>query len=105
MRLISQDGKFNIPYDEIVVEIFDCCVVGRLKEYVSRDIILGSYSTESKAEKAMEMLRTAYAGKFVTNADVPDDFNEQLKELMKGGFGAVIVKDTNDRMKIWRCKE
>ena len=32
----------------------------------------------------------------MTNANVPDDFNEQLKELMKGGFGTVIVKDTND---------
>ena len=42
------------------------------------------------------MLRTAYTGRFVTTDDVPDDFNEQLKELMKGGFGTVIVKDTND---------
>ena len=54
------------------------------------------YSSRAKAEKAMEMLRTAYTGRFVTNANVPDDFNEQLKELMKGGFGTVIVKDTND---------
>ena len=96
MRLISQDGKFDIPYDEIVVELFDKCVVGRLKEYISRDIILGSYSTEAKAQKAMEMLRTAYTVRFVTNADISDDFNEKLKELMKCGFGTVIVKDTND---------
>ena len=96
MRIISQNGTIDIPYDEIVVEIFDECVVGRLKEYVGRDIILGSYSTEEKAEKAMEMLRNAYTGRFVTNANVPDDFNEQLKELMKCGFGTVIVKDTND---------
>ena len=64
MRLISQDGKFDIPYDEIVVEIFDECVVGRLKEYVGRDIILGSYSTEEKAEKAMEMLHKEYGKHF-----------------------------------------
>lgn len=96
MRIISQDCKFDIPYDEIVVELFDCCVVGRLKEYIGRDIILGAYSTETKAQKAMEMLRTAYAGKFVTNADISEDFNERLKELMKGGFGTVVVKETND---------
>ena len=64
MRLISQNGKFDIPYDEIVVEIFDECVVGRLKEYVGRDIILGSYSTEEKAKKAMEMLREEYGKHF-----------------------------------------
>ena len=62
MRLISQDGKFDIPYDEIVVELFGECVVGRLKEYIGRDIILGAYSTDEKAQKAMEMLRTAYVG-------------------------------------------
>lgn len=64
MRLISQDRKFDIPYDEIVVELFDCCVVGRLKEYIGRDIILGAYSTEAKAQKAMEMLHKEY-GKHV----------------------------------------
>ena len=42
MRIISQDGKFDIPYDEIVVEIFDKCVVGRLKEYYFRFIFHGS---------------------------------------------------------------
>lgn len=61
MRLISQNGKFDIPYDEIVVELFGECVVCRLKEYIGRDIILGSYSTEAKAQKAMEMLRDAYS--------------------------------------------
>lgn len=60
MRVISQDRKFDIPYDEIVVEIFDKCVVGRLKEYIGRDIILGSYSTEAKTQKAMEMLIETY---------------------------------------------
>lgn len=60
MRVISQDGKFDIPYDEIVVEIFGEHVVGRLKEYIGRDILLGSYSTEAKAQKAMEILQNSY---------------------------------------------
>lgn len=59
-------------------------------------IAMAIYSSREKAQKAMETLRTAYTGRFVTNADISDDFNEQLKELMKGGFGTVIVKDTND---------
>ena len=64
MRLISQNGEFDIPYDEIVVELFGECVVGRLKEYIGRDIILGSYSTEEKAKKAMEMLHKEYGKHF-----------------------------------------
>lgn len=42
----------------------------------------------------MEMLRVAYAGKFITNADISKDFNETIKAAMKGGFGTVVVKDT-----------
>ena len=84
-----------MPYDMCCVwrqeEVIYCRVVGS-----DDNVTMATYSTKSKAQKAMEMLRTAYTGRFVTNADIPDDFNEQLKELMKGGFGTVIVKDTND---------
>ena len=95
MRIISQDGTLDVPYENVVLyqerkEIM--CIFSGI--YIGEKI--AQYSTEEKAEKAMEMLRTAYTGKFVTNADVTDDFEEQLKELMKGGFGTVIVKDTND---------
>jgi hypothetical protein len=60
--------------------------------------VLATYSAEEKAKKAMEMLRVAYAGKFITNADIPEDFNETIKTVMKGGFGTVIVKDSCDRV-------
>lgn len=85
MRLISQDGKFDIPYDEIVVELFDKCVVGRLKEYVGRDIVLGSYSTESKAEKAMEMLHKAYIGMpIIAVKDVEIDVKRMAEDIRNG---------------------
>ena len=93
MRVISQHGNVDLPYEQIVVchAMESVIALHNEKEYV-----LGKYSSQEKAYKAMEMLRTAYTGRFVTTADVPDDFEEQLKELMKGGFGTVIVKDTND---------
>ena len=103
MRVISQDGTIDVPYD-----YFSLSVASGKYEDVEVAYIychnlsspngtkLAKYSSKEKAEKAMEMLRNAYTGRFVTNANVPDDFNEQLKELMKGGFGTVIVKDTND---------
>lgn len=95
MRIISQNGTIDMPYDMCCVwrqeEVIYCRVVGS-----DDNVTMATYSTKSKAQKAMEMLLTSYTGRFVTNADIPDDFNEQLKELMKGGFGTVIVKDTND---------
>lgn len=105
MRIISQDGTIDLPYEGIGITIGHR---GDNEEfYIFAHLVnsavpkkdpqkLGTYSTEAKAQKAMEMLRTAYTGRFVTNADIPDDFNERLQELMKGGFGAVVVKETND---------
>lgn len=94
MRIISQSGRIDIPYEMAVVCVECESVIAKVGD---ERYAMGNYSTEEKAENAMEMLRTAYTGRFVTNADISDDFNEQLKELMKGGFGTVIVKDTNDR--------
>ena len=106
MRIISQDGLYDIAYEALAIRVHEndgTIILGVPLSVVSMDLVsdvplitLGIYSTETKAQKAMEMLRTAYAGKFVTNADISEDFNERLKELMKGGFGTVVVKETND---------
>ena len=95
MRIISQEGTVDVPYENVVLyqdEKEIMCIFSGV--YIGRK--LAQYSTTEKAQKAMEMLRTTYAGRFVTNADISDDFNEQLKELMKGGFGTVIVNDRCD---------
>lgn len=96
MRLISQNGAIDVPYEMSAIRNDDGLIILCMAGETGKGSVIARYSTSEKAEKAMDMLRTAYAGKFVTNADISDDFNEQLKELMKGGFGAVIVKDTND---------
>lgn len=103
MRVISQDGTKDFPYDSSSVSVYAGCINGRV--YVRMQLCgyddsvdVADYSTEEKAKKAMEMLRIAYAGKFITNADIPDDFNETLKAAMKGGFGTVVVKDTCERV-------
>ena len=92
MRIISQGGFADLPYEEIILCMESEDIIARHND---KEYLMARYSTMKKAKKAMEMLRTAYAGRFVTTSNVPDDFNEQLKELMKGGFGTVIVKDTN----------
>ena len=93
MRVISQGGNADLPYEEIALCMACEDIIARHND---KEYLMARYSTMDKAQKAMEMLRTAYTCRFVTNADIPDDFNEQLKKLMKGGFGTVIVKDTND---------
>lgn len=98
MRVISQDGVFDIPYEICTVWCRGSVIMCDMCGDNTTKTVLASYSTDKKAQKAMEMLRVAYAGKFITNADIPDDFNETLKTAMKGGFGTVVVKDTCERV-------
>ena len=100
MRVISQDGKLDFPYENSVVfiNLVDASEIRIVAIGDDDDVVIAKYSTEEKAKKAMEMLRIAYVGKLITNADIPEDFDETIKTAMKGGFGTVIVKDSCDRV-------
>ena len=47
---------------------------------------MAQYKSQEKAEKAMQMLHEAYTGApfIVNNAEVPEGFAEQLKDLRSG---------------------
>ena len=76
MRVISQDGKLDFPYENSVVfiSLVDASEIRIVAIGDDDNVVIAKYSTEEKAKKAMEMLRIAYAGKFITNADIPEDF-------------------------------
>ena len=65
MRIISQDGRTDIPYENFVFGILkDNCIVA-VRDTVARPSevcqgIVAEYSTEAKAQKAIEMLREKY---------------------------------------------
>lgn len=61
MRIISQDGTIDMPYEMSTMWCDDAGAVllqpiGEIGEYQT----FAKYSTEEKAKKAMEMLRIAY---------------------------------------------
>ena len=66
MRVISQDGTIDIPYELSAVTIghkvdlskFNINIRSKLLD--ERPCIVATYSTETKAIKAMEMLREQY---------------------------------------------
>lgn len=65
MRIISQDGTIDVPYEMVAIQRFeeDVYFLNRNLTGVEKlinDITLAEYSTEAKAIKAMEMLRKAY---------------------------------------------
>lgn len=104
MRVISQDGTIDVPYEissfSMAVGEYDGVEHAAIYCYNSSMTAakMAEYNSEEKAKKAMELLRTAYTGRFITNAEVSQDFEKEMKELMKGGFGTVIVKDSCDRV-------
>lgn len=65
MRIISQDGALDVPYEMVVIQEFRNAIYFLNRnlsgvEDLTSDIMLAEYSTEAKAIKAMEMLREEY---------------------------------------------
>ena len=85
MRIISQNGKFDLPYEDTVIhtEYFKTEPRMVVAIFKGEKYTLGTYSTEEKATKAMEMLRKAW--KFETGIyhrniifQFPQDDDERL---------------------------
>lgn len=67
MRVISQDGTIDLPYEQVIIQCFKKNIYFLNKnligvEQLICDRVVAKYSTEEKAKKAMEMLRIAYTG-------------------------------------------
>lgn len=57
MRIISQSGRVDIPYEMAVVYVEYESVIAKVGDEI---YAIGNYSTEEKAVKSMEMLREKY---------------------------------------------
>ena len=66
MRLISQDGTFDVPYEQVVIQRYSDGIYWLNKNLIgvesgiSEDFKIASYSSEAKAIKVMEKLREKY---------------------------------------------
>lgn len=104
MRVISQDGAIDVPYEQVVIQCFNRVIYFLNKnltgvESVTNDMEMASYSTEEKAKKAMEMLRDAYTGMSIVmqNVDVSEDVAKEFERLQKCG---VVVRAENQPSKV-----
>lgn len=85
MRIISQDGAIDMPYEQVVIQRFGSEISFLNKnlagvEQLVDDMVVAKYSTEEKAKKAMEMLRETYTNRntlvstYRSNFDPPKVF-------------------------------
>lgn len=58
MRIISQDSRIDLPYNRIMLCVEEALVTARND---GKQYLIGKYSTEEKAIKAMEMCREQYS--------------------------------------------
>lgn len=96
MRVISQDGNFDLPYENLAIFVEYENVIARFE---NERHLLAQYSSEEKAIKAMEMLRETYAGMPIVmqNVDISEDVSREFERLKKCG---IMVQTENQPSKI-----
>ena len=104
MRLISQDGTLDVPYEMVVIQRFKSRIYFLNKnltgvEPLTDDMQIAEYSNEEKAKKAMEMLRETYIGMPIVmqNVDVSEDMAKEFERLKKCG---IVVRSDNQPSKV-----
>lgn len=97
MRVISQNERLDLPYENILVEIMDSVIVAYTP--MTNPLRMAQYKSQEKAEKAMQLLHEAYTGApfIMKNAEVSEDFAEQLKDL-RSGF--ITIADHGDNVRV-----
>ena len=98
MRIIDQNGC-DYPYESIAISYGDGIIYARPISNMDKRYLIAQYSTQEKAEKAMQMLHEAYTGApfIMKNVEVPVGFADQLKN-MRSGF--ITVVDHGDNVRI-----
>lgn len=60
MRLISQTGDIDIPYENTVLSVAGNLIFAYVPIVSEKGTVIASYSTKKKSEKVMEMLHNTY---------------------------------------------
>lgn len=100
MRLISQDGMIDVPYEISALSIGrmgeSATIYVRSKLLDEKPCVFATYSNTDKALKVMEMLRNAYVGLPILfqNVDMNESVVDKLKEWKRDGI--VLLHDNAD---------
>lgn len=83
MRILSQDGMYDYPYEQSVIIIdrteIRCCLCAALSDVGT---IMARYSTESKAKKAIEMLHKTYKTSLWTETHYDNSAQANVSDLV-----------------------
>lgn len=101
MRVISQDGRLDFPYENSVVFIppREETIVRVQMTGDDESAMMAQYSTKEKAKKAVGMLREAYTGMPIVmqNIDISEDVAKEFERLKEC---SIMVRAENQPSKI-----
>lgn len=91
MRVISQDGMMDVPYEMIAFHANGTFIRINMVGDTGKGTVIAEYKTPNKVQKAIEMMRGAYAGMPVVfeNVDAPDDVIDVFKRTKMNGIVAI----------------
>lgn len=92
MRVISQNGKIDLPYENLAIFIEYENVIARFE---NERYLLAQYSSEAKAIKAMEILRETYAGMPIVmqNVELTKEEIKAIERIKKNGIMVRLVDE------------
>lgn len=100
MRVISQDGTIDVPYENFVFGITLDNYISAVMDTAVRPTevvngIMAKYSSREKALKVMELLREAYIGMpiIIQNVDVSEDIVKEFERIKKFGLMVRVEKE------------
>ena len=100
MRVISQDGAIDVPYENFVFGIIEDNSIVAIRDTIARPSeiaqgVVATYSAAEKVKKAMEMLRKAYVSMPILfqNVEITEDVVKQFEKLKNSG---IIVQTMNN---------
>ena len=106
MRIISQDGTIDVPYEigSLIMAVgkyenVEHAVIFCYNYSTSMGTKMAEYGSKEKAKKAMEMLRDAYIGMPIVmqNVDISEGVMKEFERLKKCG---IMVQTENQPSKI-----
>lgn len=90
MRLISQTGDIDIPYENTSLSRVKNIIRAYVPMIGEKGTIMAQYLTEEKAKKVMKALHKVYAGMFLAqNVEMSDDDYEECIKMAARGFGII----------------
>lgn len=101
MRIISQDGKINLPYEMTALLVSDSYIQAVFAGGIQQSpYMMAIYESREKCQKAMEMLNRVYAGMFLSqNVEMSGDDYEKCIKMAARGFGIIKTMVNSPDMK------